>query len=100
MTTMIIDGKEHVVMPLEVYDALVKSKDFIEQISKRLLKPIASKKEVADILNRSTRTVNRYMEEGLLIEGVHYVRKNDKMVTFIEDAILSFRDELERGLVK
>jgi hypothetical protein len=83
---------------LELIPKLLKQ---IELISTRMAKyapPITSKKEVAKLLNKTERTINNYMSEGLLKEGYHYHKKNAKMVVFIEDAIFEFRESLNRGI--
>ena len=58
-----------------------------------------TKKEVAKFLNVSERTINNYIERGLLKEGIHFHKKNNaKMLVFIESAVFEFRDDLLRGL--
>lgn len=74
----------------------------IELIAERMAKlapPLTSKKEVAKFLNKSERTINNYIEQGLLMENYHFYRKNGKILVFIEDAILKFRDERDKGIV-
>lgn len=73
----------------------------IEQMESRqkiLMPPITTKKEVAKFLNRSERTINNYIERGLLKEGYHFHRKNAKILVFIEDAISEFKKELHKGI--
>lgn len=75
--------------------------EYVKEMSERLAKfapPLTSKKEVAKFLGKSERTVNNYIEKGLLKEGYHFFRKNDKILVFIEDAIFEFRDDLHKGI--
>ncbi len=84
---------------LELIPTLLKT---IEQMNERMARfapPLTSKKEVAKFLGKSERTINSYMEQGLLKEGYHFHRKNAKMLVFIEDAIFEFRDKRSRGIV-
>ncbi len=65
----------------------------------RLIPPITTKEEVARLLHVTPRTINNYISQGYLKEGYHFKRKNAKVLVFIEDAILDFRDELSKGMV-
>ena len=65
----------------------------------KFLPPLTSKKEVAKFLGVTPRTINNYIEQGFLVDGVHFHRKNDKILVFIEDAILEFRDNRDKGLI-
>jgi hypothetical protein len=60
--------------------------------------PITTKKEVAKFLGKSERTINNYIERGLLRDGYHFHRKNVRILVFIEDAISEFRRELHKGI--
>lgn len=84
---------------LELIPELFSKIKNMEERMQKLTPPITSKKDVAKFLQRSESTVNRYMSDGLLIEGQHYYRKNGKILVFIEDAIIEFRHNLSRGLI-
>ena len=84
---------------LELIPALVEQNKILLDRLNKLVPPIISKKEVAKFLNKSESTVNRYIQLGYLIEGIHFNRKNGKILVFIEDAITEFRKELDKGLV-
>lgn len=84
---------------LELLPKLLSKIEKMEERMQKLAPPITSKKEVAKFLERSESTVNRYMSDGLLLEGQHYYRKNGKILVFIEDAIIEFRHNLSKGLI-
>ena len=83
---------------LELIPILLKKIEKMENRQKILMPPITTKKEVAKYLDRSERTINNYIEKGLLKEGYHFYRKNAKILVFIEDAISEFRRELHKGI--
>lgn len=83
---------------LELIPKLLAKIELMEDRQKKLMPPITTKKEVAKFLNRSERTVNNYIERGLLKDGYHFYRKNGKILVFIEDAISEFRRELHEGI--
>lgn len=84
---------------LELIPALVEQNKILLERLNKLVPPLITKKEVAKFLGKSESTVNRYIQLGYLIEGIHFNRKNAKILVFIEDAITEFRKELDRGLV-
>ena len=84
---------------LELIPDLIKQVELMAERMAKLAPPLTTKKEVAKFLGKSESTINRYMQLGYLVEGVHFYRKNDKILVFIEDAITEFRKELDRGLV-
>jgi len=56
-----------------------------------LFKPdLTLEKEVIHFLQKDKRTVKRYIDEGILVEGVHYYNDKDKRV-FVPDEIISFK---------
>lgn len=65
----------------------------------KFLPPLTTKKEVAKFLDVTERTINNYIEQGYLKENKHFYRKNGKILVFIEDAILEFRDNRDKGMV-
>ena len=83
---------------LDLLPILLRKIEEMEKRQKVLMPPITTKKEVAKFLERSERTINNYIERGLLKEGYHFYRKNDKILVFIEDAISEFRRELHKGI--
>lgn len=83
---------------LELIPKLLAKIEKMEDRQKILLPPITTKKEVAKFLGKSERTINNYIERGLLREGYHFHRKNVKILVFIEDAISEFRRELHKGI--
>ena len=83
---------------LELLPILIKKMEEIEERQKILMPPITTKKEVAKFLGKSERTINNYIERGLLKDGYHFHRKNAKILVFIEDAISEFRRELHKGI--
>ncbi|WP_373035503.1 helix-turn-helix domain-containing protein [Sulfurimonas sp.] len=85
---------------LELIPELLTKIGLVAERMAKLAPPITSKKEVARFLNKSERTVNNYIEQGLLKEGYHFYRKNGKILVFIEDAILEFRDKRDKGIVR
>lgn len=84
---------------LELIPMLLKKIETMEERLKKFTPALTTKKEVAKFLNKSESTVNRYMGSGLLIENKHFYRKNGKILVFIEEAIIEFRLQLNRGLV-
>lgn len=83
---------------LELIPLLLNKIEIMEARMKKLMPPITNKEEVAKFLGKSKSTINRYMQEGLLVEGIHFHRKNGTILVFIEDAITDFRDKLNKGL--
>jgi len=56
-----------------------------------LFKPdLTLEKEVIHFLQKEKRTVKRYIDDGLLVEGVHYYNDNDKRI-YVPDEIISFK---------
>lgn len=86
---------EHLELIPELLQEIVLMREKLD----KYLPTLTSKKEVAKFLGKSERTVNYYMEQGLLKENIHYHRKNGKILVFIEDAILKFKEDLDRGIV-
>jgi hypothetical protein len=84
---------------LELIPKLLKKIETMEERLSKLTPPITTKREVANFLNVSTRTINNYIEQGLLQNGKHYHRKNGKILVFMEDAILEFRNKRDKGMV-
>ncbi len=84
---------------LELIPELLKQVKLMTERMTKLAPPLTTKKEVAKFLNKSERTINNYIEQGLIKEGYHFYRKNGKILVFIEDAILEFRDERDKGIV-
>lgn len=83
---------------LALIPTLLNKIEMMETRMAKLMPPITTKDEVAKFLGKSKSTINRYMQEGLLIEGTHFYRKNGKILVFIEDAITDFRNKLSKGL--
>jgi len=84
---------------LELIPALVEQNKILLERLNKLVPPLITKKEVAKFLGKSESTINRYIQLGYLNEGIHFNRKNGKILVFIEDAITEFRKELDKGLV-
>ncbi len=56
-----------------------------------LFKPdLTIEKEVVHFLQKDKRTVKRYIDEGILIEGVHYYNDEDKRI-YVPDEIIKFK---------
>ncbi len=83
---------------LELLPELLKEVSLISERMAKFAPPITSKKEVAKFIGRSESTINNYINRGLLKEGYHFNRKNGKILVFIEEAIVEFRNELSRGI--
>lgn len=69
----------------------------IEALENRLMPPITTRDDVARLFKKSRRTINRWIENGYLKEDVHFNRKSDKIVVFIEDAVLDFYEQTNQG---
>jgi len=52
--------------------------------------PLDTKNRVALFFDKSTRTINRWIDDGKFIEGVHFNRNDDNILVFIEDAVLEY----------
>jgi len=85
---------------LELIPELLKTVKILEERLQKLTPPLVTKKEVAKFLDVTPRTLNNYISNGYLKEGYHFKRKNDKILVFIEDAIIEFRDKRDKGMVK
>lgn len=85
---------------LELIPQLLSKIEAMEERLKKFTPPLTTKKEVAKFLKVTPRTINNYMSNGYLKENYHFNRKSDKIVVFIEEAILEFRDYLNKGIVK
>jgi uridine kinase len=56
-----------------------------------IFKPdLTIEKEVVHFLQKEKRTVKRYIDDGILIEGVHYYNDNDKRI-YVPDEIIAFK---------
>jgi hypothetical protein len=56
-----------------------------------LFKPdLTIEKEVIHFLGKDRRTFKKYLDEGRLIEGVHYYNDNDKRV-YVPEEIIKFK---------
>lgn len=85
---------------LELIPILLEKIVSMEQRLKKFAPPLTTKKEVASFLKVTPRTINNYISNGYLKENYHFKRKSDKIMVFIEEAILEFRDNLDKGIVK
>ncbi len=85
---------------LELIPALLEKIVSMEERLKKFTPPLTTKKEVASFLKVTPRTINNYISIGYLKENYHFKRKSDKIMVFIEEAILEFRDNLDKGIVK
>ncbi len=85
---------------LELIPELLKKISLMEERLKKFTPPLTTKKEVAKFLNVTPRTINNYISNGYLKEDYHFKRKSDKIMVFIEEAIIEFRENLSRGMVK
>ncbi|WP_345993736.1 hypothetical protein [Sulfurimonas sp. HSL-1716] len=85
---------------LDLIPELLKKIEDLEIKIEKMSPPVNSKKDVARVLDVTPRTVNNYITQGYLQEGVHFHRKGAKMLVFIESAILEFREQLKKGMVK
>ncbi len=85
---------------LELIPLLLEKIELMEDRLKKFTPPLTTKKEVAHFLNVTPRTLNNYISNGYLQEGYHFKRKNDRILVFIEDAIVEFRNKRDRGMVK
>lgn len=84
---------------LELIPELIKQVEIMSERMCKFAPPLTTKKEVAKFLGKSQSTINRYIQLGYLTEGIHFYRKNGKILVFIEDAITEFRKQLDKGLV-
>lgn len=85
---------------LELIPMLLKKIESMEERLKKFTPSLTTKKEVAKFLNVTPRTINNYISNGFLKENYHFQRKSDKIMVFIEEAILEFRNNLNKGIVK
>jgi len=53
-------------------------------------------KSVADFLEVSRSTVDRYIKDNTLIEGIHYIHENNK-IKFIPESIFEFKRTWNKG---
>ena len=72
----------------------------IENLENKLLRieqviapPLTTKKGVARYFDVQPRTINNYITKGYLKEGIHFFRKDGKLL-FVEDAILNFNKRI------
>jgi len=85
---------------LAIIPKLLEKISCMEERLKKFTPALTTKKEVAKFLNVTPRTINNYISNGYLKENYHFQRKSDKIIVFIEEAILEFRDNLNKGIVK
>nr|WP_321266078.1 hypothetical protein [uncultured Sulfurimonas sp.] len=85
---------------LELIPTLLEKINSMEERLKKFTPPLTTKKEVANFLKVTPRTINNYISIGYLKENYHFRKKSDKIIVFIEEAILEFRDNLDKGIVK
>ena len=85
---------------LELIPELLNKISLMEERLKKFTPLLTNKKEVAKFLNVTPRTINNYISNGYLKENYHFKRKSDKIMVFIEETIIEFRDNLNRGIVK
>ena len=84
---------------LELIPTLLQKMETMEDRMTKFAPLLDNKKDVAKFLCVTPRTINNYIEQGYLKEGYHFYRKNAKVLVFIENAILEFRDNLSKGVV-
>lgn len=82
---------------LALIPSLMKQIEEMRDMMAKMMPPITTKKEVAKFLDKSERTVNNYITQGILKEGTHFYRKNGKILVFVESAVIEFRKELLTG---
>jgi len=75
----------------ENLELIPKILDRIEKLEKLVARPIKTKRDAAEFLNVSTRTINSYMSSGKLKDGYHFKRKSDRIIEFIDSAIREFK---------
>lgn len=83
---------------LALIPSLLKQVSELNELVHKIIPPITTKKEVAKFLDKSERTVNNYIAQGILKEGKHFFRKNGKILVFVESAVIEFRKELLTGV--
>jgi len=82
---------------LELIPELLKTVQDLKTLVNILKPELTTKRGVAMFLGITERTINNYISEGRLINGYHFNRKNDKILVFIEDAIIEFKINRGKG---
>ncbi len=92
---MNVEAFEH----LELIPILLQKIETMEDRLWKLAPPLTTKREVAKYLDVTERTVNNYIQNGYLKDGIHFYRKSAKMLVFIEDAVISFNEKRKKGMI-
>ena len=82
---------------LELIPELLKTVKDLKMLVNILKPELNTKRGVAMFLGVTERSINNYITDGRLIEGYHFNRKNDKILVFIEDAIIEFKINRGKG---
>lgn len=88
-----------VLQNLELLPKILEKVAIMQERLDKFAPPLTTKKEVASFLKVTPRTLNNYIANGYLQEGYHFHRKNGKVLVFIEDAIIEFRNKRDKGMV-
>jgi len=72
---------------------ILEKQERLEDMLSAILQINWSIRDVANYLNKSTKTIENYVKEGKFQEGVHYVRKN-KRLYFFPNSIIEFKKDL------
>jgi hypothetical protein len=59
--------------------------------------PLDTKNRVALYFDKSTSTINKWIQQGKLVEGVHFNRNDANMLVFIEDEVLKYAKTRNRN---
>ncbi|MEN4052922.1 hypothetical protein [Sulfurimonas sp. NWX79] len=79
----------------EKLDLILKNQKFINEKIDLFLPDISTEKGVIHFLNITKNTYNAYLNNGVLIEGIHYIVEGEKRV-FNSEAVI----KLKKGGVK
>lgn len=80
----------------EKVDLLIKQNEQLIEYINLFLPDLTTKKGVVHFLEISTNTFNKYIDENIFEEGIHYYKSNDKLI-FDKDEIIKFKTSGQVG---
>jgi len=70
---------------------IIKKLETNEELLQLSISTLSTKKDVARFLDKTTKTIDNYIKNGVLIENIHYVINDNDKLEFIPLAIIDYK---------